>query len=100
MAKPALPASVKSRRQLVSIFHHSQYSIDGSTYAFSVLNIEDKGFEDLGEDLQNYEHIRELYLSKNKFSNIDKLRTLKYLQILEANSKSSNSALEGLLLVA
>ena len=58
--------------------------LDGSTYAFSVLNIEGKGFDDLGEDLHNYEHLRELYLSKNKFSNIDKLRTLKYLQILEA----------------
>ena len=48
------------------------------------MNIDGKNFEDLGEELQNYEHLREVYINKNKFSNIDKLRTLKYLQILEA----------------
>jgi hypothetical protein len=53
--------------------------LDGSTYAYSVLNIDGKNFEDLGEELQNYEHLREVYLNKNKFSNIDKLRTLKFL---------------------
>ena len=82
--KHAPQASVRSRRQLVSILCETYYCLDGSTYAYSVLNIDAKNFDDLGDELQNYEHLREVYLNKNKFSNIDKLRTLKFLQILEA----------------
>lgn len=58
--------------------------IDGATYAFSVLNLNGNGINDLGDQLQNYEHLREVYLNGNAFTNIDKLRTLSLLQILEA----------------
>lgn len=87
MARLAPPVSVRSKKLLVSLVSFAHF-LDGSTYAYSVLNIEGHNFSDLGEDLQNYEHLREVYLNKNKFPNIDKLRTLKYLQILEAKDNN------------
>lgn len=81
MAQLAPRDSVKSKKQPVSnlIIIYYWFPTDGSTYAYNVLNIDGKGFEDLGEELQNYEHLREVYINKNRFSNIDKLRTLKFL---------------------
>ena len=56
-----------------------QKTADGSTYAFAVLNLEEKELDDIGDLLSNYEHLRDLNLNKNKLESIDKLRSLKYL---------------------
>ena len=61
-----------------------QKTADASSYAFAVLNLEEKEIDELGEELSHFEHLRDINLSKNKFENIDKLRVLKYLQVLEA----------------
>ena len=83
-----LKASQIFRNLLVSFDHFSHVTLtiitDGATYAFSVLNLNGNGINDLGDQLQNYEHLREVYLNGNAFTNIDKLRTLSLLQILEA----------------
>ena len=47
-----------------------------------MLNLEEKELDDIGDLLSNYEHLRDLNLNKNKLDNIDKLRSLKYLQVL------------------
>ena len=61
-----------------------QKTSDGSTYAFSTLELEGKGIDTLGEALAEYVHLRVIKFNKNKLETIDKLRTLKYIQILEA----------------
>lgn len=58
--------------------------VDGSTYAFTDLNLEDKGLENLGDQLTDFDHLRFVNLNKNRLENIDKLRNLKYLQSLSA----------------
>jgi len=52
--------------------------------AFTNLNLENLGFEDLGEKVTNFEHIRDVNLNGNKVTNIDKLRNYTYLQSLSA----------------
>ena len=59
--------------------------LDGSTFAFTDLNIEGKGLSTFGDRINDYEHLRNLNLSKNRFENIDKLRALKYMQTLKAS---------------
>jgi Leucine-rich repeat (LRR) protein len=44
-----------------------------------VLNLEEKELDDIGESLANFEHLRDLNLSKNKLVEVDRLRSLKYL---------------------
>jgi hypothetical protein len=61
-----------------------QKTADGSTYAFSEVCLEEKGLNTIGEALAEYDHLRVIKFNKNKLDNIDKLRSLKYLQILEA----------------
>lgn len=67
-------ASLKFRKQQVRIikliFNENNY-LDGSTYAFSVLNLEEKEIDELGDILNSYEHLRDLNLSKNKFETLD-----------------------------
>ena len=65
-----------------------QKTADGSTYAFSEVCIEDKGLTTIGEALVEYDHLRVIKFNKNKLESIDKLRSLKYLQILEAKENS------------
>lgn len=61
-----------------------QKTADGSTYAFSEMCLEDANLDALGEALADYDHLRVIKLNKNKLDSIDKLRSLKYIQILEA----------------
>ena len=61
-----------------------QKTSDGSTYAFSEVCLENRGINTIGEILAEYDHLRVIKFNQNKLENIDKLRTLKYLQILEA----------------
>ena len=53
--------------------------IDGQTYAFSTLDLSGKKLSGLGDSLAEYEHLRNINLSKNDLDNIDKLRSLKYI---------------------
>mgnify|MGYP002633379124 CR=1 FL=1 len=57
---------------------------DGSSFAFTTLNLEGRGLDSLGDAMTDFEHLRDINLNKNKFDSIDKLRNLKYLQVLEA----------------
>ena len=41
------------------------FSTDGSTYAFSKLALNEAEFEELGDALQHYEHLRDINLSQN-----------------------------------
>jgi Leucine-rich repeat (LRR) protein len=61
-----------------------QKTYNGETFAFSDLSLEGKNLDSLGDNLTDFEHLRVINLNKNKFSNIDKLRNLKFLQSLEA----------------
>jgi len=62
-----------------------QRTADGSTYAFSKLALNEQEFEELGDALQHYEHLRDINLSQNSLVNADKLRSLKYLQVLNVS---------------
>ena len=63
-------------------------NVDGSTYAYTNLNLEGKGLDQIGDHITDFEHIRQLNLNKNKLDSIDKLRNLKYLQSLEATDNN------------
>ena len=58
--------------------------IDSATYAYTALSLVGKGLAEINDQIQRYEHIRDLDLSGNKLPSVDKLRNLKWLQSLTA----------------
>lgn len=59
---------------------------DGSTWAYCNLNLENKGIDLLGDTLSSYDYLRVVNLNQNNLKNIDKIRSLKYLQKIEAKN--------------
>ena len=55
-----------------------------TTYTFNILVLNGKRIDNLGDKLKKYEQLREVYLNGNASTNIDRLRTLSLVQILEA----------------
>ena len=54
--------------------------VDGSSYAFTKLTIEDqKDVEDLGNELQTYEHLQDLQLKGNGIRDLSSIGYLQYL---------------------
>ena len=80
-----LKASRPSKRHLVSLNLSADTLIDGSTFAVTTLNIEGAGLTTFGDRINDYEHLRNLNLSKNRFENIDKVRALRHMQTLNAS---------------
>lgn len=84
----------KSKEPLATFKRHSvsfakfmlKFNVsDGASVAFTCLNLENLGLEDLGERVTNFEHIRDVNLNGNKLKNIDKLRNYQFLQSLQAS---------------
>ena len=63
----------------------STLQIDGSSYAYVNLNLEEKELEELGDHLRLYHHLRFLNLSKNQLKNISELAYLPYLLTVNAS---------------
>ena len=66
---------------------------DGSSYAFTCLNLEEKEnpIQDLGDLLRPYEHIQNLNLSKNEIEDISSITAFNYLLVLDASTNHINS---------
>ena len=64
--------------------------LDGTSYAFSTLTMEetDPAVDDLGEELQNYEHIQHLNLSKNGIKDISTMAFLTHLLTVNVSSNA------------
>ena len=60
-----------------------QKTAEGSTFAYTRLSLVGKGIVEINDQIQRYEHVRDLDLSSNKMISIDKLRNLKWLQSLK-----------------
>jgi len=77
---------VPFKKHMVCIYFIINFLIilDGSTIAYTDLNLEGLNLDGLGDQMTDFEHLRNLNLNKNKLDSIDKLRNLKYLQTLEA----------------
>jgi Leucine-rich repeat (LRR) protein len=56
--------------------------IDGSSYAFINLNLEEKELEELGDQLRLYQHLRYLSIAKNALKDITEVTYLPYLLTL------------------
>ena len=66
---------------------------DGSSYAFAALTMEetDPPVEDLGQELQSYEHLQHLYLSKNGIRDISSIAYLHHLLTINVNTNAVGS---------
>ena len=65
--------------------------IDGSSYAFTALTIEEKEVEDFGSELQNYEHLQHLYWKTNAIRDIACIGHLPHLLTVDANTNAIGS---------
>lgn len=66
-------------------------TIDGSSYAFTALTIQETEVTDLGTELQQYEHLQHLYLKQNQIQSIDSIGYLQHLLTVDANTNSVKS---------
>jgi Leucine-rich repeat (LRR) protein len=60
-------------------------TIDGLSYAYTCLKLEEKELDGIGEDIGNYIHLRDINLSQNKFVQIHPIRHIPYLVNLDAS---------------
>ncbi len=67
--------------------------VDGSSYAFAALTLEesDPPVTDMGEELQNYEHIQHLNLQKNSLRDIASMAFLPHLLTVNVSSNAIGS---------
>jgi Leucine-rich repeat (LRR) protein len=60
--------------------------LDGKSYAYSTLNLEEKEIQELGEILRPYQHLTNLNLSKNDIRDISEVRHFSHLINLNAST--------------
>ena len=67
--------------------------VDGSSYAFAALTMEetDPPVEDLGNELQQYEHLQHLYLKQNGLRDISSIAHLHHLLTVNASTNAVGS---------
>eukprot|EP00743_Colponemidia_sp_Colp-15_P001805 GILK01001970.1.p1 GENE.GILK01001970.1~~GILK01001970.1.p1 ORF type:complete len:331 (-),score=82.86 GILK01001970.1:137-1087(-) len=63
-------------------------TVDGTGYAFTRLDVKDKGLTDLGEDIVKYQHIRHINVSNNQIEDISSVVSLPHLLSIDAQSNS------------
>ena len=70
------------------------FSLDGSSYAFAALtleNTEEPKVGDLGDELRQFEHLQHLYLSNNDIRDIQSIAHLYHLLTVNCNTNSIGS---------
>jgi len=67
-------------------------NIDGSSYAYVKLDLEEKELEELGDSLRLYQHLRYLNLSKNSLKDIQEIVHLPLLLTCNASSNQIEDA--------
>lgn len=65
-------------------FFYCKY-LDGLSYAFTYLSIVEKELDDIGEEIGNYNHLRDINISNNKFRHIKPLENINYLVKLDCS---------------
>jgi Leucine-rich repeat (LRR) protein len=58
---------------------------DGLSYAFIVLNLQEKELDDIGNDIGEYQHLRDINVSNNKITHVNPIRNIPYLVRLDAS---------------
>lgn len=58
---------------------------NGLSYAYTCLELKEKELDELGEELSNYIHLRDINISNNKFVHIKPLEHIPYLVRLDAS---------------
>ncbi|CDW77484.1 leucine-rich repeat-containing protein 23 [Stylonychia lemnae] len=69
---------------------NKEYVIDGSSYAYVNLNLEEKELQELGDQLRLYQHLRFLNLSKNQLQDLSEVTYLPYLLTLNTSENQIN----------
>jgi hypothetical protein len=62
------------------------FRADGSSYAFTDLNLEGKDIESFGLLMRQYEHVRTINMNGNKLRGISEISALPYLLEVEAKN--------------
>lgn len=57
----------------------------GLSYAYIELDLREKELDDIGEELNNYMHLRDINISTNKFSHVNPVGNMTYLVRLDAS---------------
>ena len=60
-------------------------TFDGLSYAFTKLDIHEKELDGLGEDINNYNLLREFICTNNKIQDISALAKMSYMSLIDAS---------------
>lgn len=84
------PPLMVQKEQLTKGLSRIQRTHDGSSYAFAALTMEetDPPVEDLGNELQQYEHLQHLYLKQNGLRDIASIAHLHHLLTVNASQNA------------
>ena len=66
-------------------------SHDGSTYTFTVLNLEEKELEVLAECLRKYKHLKNVSVAKNQLKDISEVAALENLLVFNGSENQIES---------
>eukprot|EP00744_Colponema_vietnamica_P008348 GILI01011916.1.p1 GENE.GILI01011916.1~~GILI01011916.1.p1 ORF type:complete len:307 (+),score=84.03 GILI01011916.1:69-989(+) len=80
-----------SSAAIASGLSHVSKTVDGTGYALVKLDISGKEIESLGEELEKYQHLRHINLSKNKVQDATALTKLPHLLTINAESNAISS---------
>lgn len=86
--EPEEPRTFLTQQQLEEGLSIVQRTADGTSYAFSNLNLEEKEIQELGELLRPYKHLTNVNLSKNDLRDVSEVRHLTYILTLNASTNS------------
>lgn len=83
--KPKEPQNPLKLEELRKGLKKISKTYNGLSYAYIQLDLKDKELDEIGEDLNNYVHLRDVNLSTNKFSHINPVQNMTYLVQLDAS---------------
>ena len=89
--RPSSKASAISNAQQVSLLWARHLRIDGRSYAYSTLTLEEKEIQELADVLVPYKHLSHVKLNQNDIRDVSSLAELPYLLTLEAKTNSVKS---------
>ncbi len=83
--KPKEPQNPLKPELLQKSLKKLSKTYNGLSYAYIELDLKEKELDEIGEDLSNFKHLRDVDISSNKFSHITPLQNSVYLVRLDAS---------------
>ena len=87
-AGPRKPQNPLKPQMLKENLQNLSKTFDGLSYAFTKLDIHEKELDGLGEELGNYNLLRDFNCSNNKIPDINHLSKMTYISTIDASTNS------------